>query len=394
MTPRVLVQKFGGTSVATPERRRQVMSHVRRAREEGFDVAIVVSAMGRRGDPYATDTLLDLLRADGPVELADHDLIFACGEAISAAVISHLLNRSGIPASGMTAAQAGVYTDEHHGEAEIESIDTRRLLDAMAAGRVPVVTGAQGIGSASGEFTTLGRGGSDTSGVAVGVALQAVKVEIFTDVTGVATVDPRLEPSAAIRRQVSYPAMYELARFGASVVHPRAIKTGWHGKTPIVVRSTFSDDPGTLIADLPDEEPIVGIATLSRLETIVLPATRRDDLRLQDLERVGVMSFHDAERQRLIVGAPPEQALTVRRALSDASMAEFADEARMCGWVSVVGERGVLPQARGVARAAMEELSIEWVADVIEGRRLTFVVPEEARAQAITAVHAKLFEPS
>jgi len=203
----ILVQKFGGTSVSSPDRRQQVAAQVRAAIAAGHQVAIVVSAMGRRGDPYATDTLLDLLRGDGgPVDPRDYDLIFTCGEAISVAVMAHTLKRAGVPAVGLTSAQARIFTDGHHVEADIETIDTTRLRALMAAGQVPVVTGGQGVARDSLDYTTLGRGGSDTSGVALGVALGARRVDIFTDVAGVAVVDPRLVPGARMLRRVSYGA--------------------------------------------------------------------------------------------------------------------------------------------------------------------------------------------
>ena len=176
----ILVQKFGGTSVSTAERRLQAVEHVRRARAEGYRVAIVVSAMGRRGDPYATDTLLDLLRCDGlPVDGRDYDLIFGCGEIVSAVMMAHLLKREGIPAAGLTGGQAGIYTDGNYCEAEIVEIDPARIRHYLDEGAVPVIAGCQGIVPHTGDVTTLGRGGSDTSSVAVGVALGAALVEIY-----------------------------------------------------------------------------------------------------------------------------------------------------------------------------------------------------------------------
>ena len=273
----ILVQKFGGTSVATVDSRRQVVEHIRRAREAGYRVAIVVSAIGRRGAPYATDTLLDLLRSDGgAVDPRDYDLIFVTGEIISVAIMSQTLKRAGIAAVGLTGGQAGLHTDGHYREAEIVGIDVARLRRHMAAGAVPVITGGQGIDPDSQDYTTLGRGASDTSGVAFGVALGAEKVEIFTDVEGVAAIDPRMVPGAHWLARVSFMAMYELARFGAKVLHPRAILAGWRARTPVVVRSTFSTAPGTIIADVADERPIVGLATLSPMDTAWLPANAVD----------------------------------------------------------------------------------------------------------------------
>jgi len=384
----VLVQKFGGTSVSTPERREQVVEHVRRARADGYRVAIVVSAMGRRGDPYATDTLLDLLRSDGgPVAPDDYDLMFTCGEAISVAVMSQALKRAGIPAAGLTAAQARIYSDGAHLEANVEQIDTTRLNALLADGTVPVITGGQAVARASLDFTTLGRGGSDTSGVAVGVALGACRVEIFTDVDGVATADPRLVPDARIRSRVSCDSMYELARFGAKVVHPRALATGRTGRTPIVVRSTFSHSPGTLIADVEDEGPLVGLAALPPMDTVVLPVGATDAAMRKGWERSRlVMSIVDAERGTVLVGAADDKAAELRDALREAGHDPTQRLGRCC-WLSVVGDAGALEEQhpRWMTRFAQEGLAVHAVER--SGRRVTYVVPEAARTRAAELLH-------
>ena len=313
---RILVQKFGGTSVATPERRGQVVAHVRKALAGGHRVALVVSAIGRRGDPYATDTLLDLLRADGgPVAPEDHDLIFACGEIISVAVMSQALKRAGIPAFGLTAAQAGIYTDGTHREANIEEIDTSRIRDLIAAGTVPVITGGQGVARPSLDFAALGRGGSDTSGVALGVALHAHRVDIFTDVDGVATADPRLVPGARILERISYAAMHELARFGAKVVHPRALLTGWTGRTPVVVRSTFSDAPGTFVGEVEDERELVGLSALPPMDTVALAAGSLSQATRAAWERSRqVMTVVDDGTGEILAGATDDNAAELHEA--------------------------------------------------------------------------------
>jgi aspartate kinase len=388
----ILVQKFGGTSVSTPERRRQAVAHVARARAEGQQVAIVVSAMGRKGEPYATDTLLDLLRSDGgPVDPADYDLIFACGEAISVAVMSQALKRAGIPAIGLTAAQARIFTDGHHVEADVREIDTSRLHSLMAADLVPVVTGGQGVAPGTLDFTTLGRGGSDTSGVALGAALHAHRVDIFTDVEGVAVADPRLVPGAPMMRRVSYAAMFELARFGARVVHPRALRTGWDTRTPIAVRSTFGDDPGTLVADVDDERPLVGIAHLAAMRTLVLSADCVDAPRLDEWERRRlILALADARTGHLVVGAPADKETELDRAIDEAGLTPLRRESA-CWWVSVVGHAGtVREQVPGwVARLEREE--IELVAHGVNGNRATFVVPEGAGASAARALYDDAF---
>ncbi len=385
----VLVQKFGGTSVSTPERRQQVVEHVRCARADGYQVAIVVSAMGRRGDPYATDTLLDLLRSDGgPVAPDDYDLIFACGEAISVAVMSQALKRAGIPATGLTAAQARIYSDGTHLEADVGQIDTTRLNGLLAEGTVPVVAGGQAVARPSLDFATLGRGGSDTSGVAVGVALGACRVEIFTDVDGVGSADPRLVANARLLARVSYEAMHELARFGAKVVHPRALAAGRIGRTPIVVRSTFSDAPGTLIADVEDERPLVGLAALPPMDTAVLPAGAVDQATRDGWERSRlVMSIVDSASGEIVVGAADDTTGGLCDALREARL-EPARSLGRCCWLSVVGQAAALGEhhPRWMTRFAQEGLAVH-AAEHAGRRRITYVVPEAARARAAGLLH-------
>jgi aspartate kinase len=386
--PRILVQKFGGTSVSTPERRQQVVAHVRRARADGYQVAIVVSAMGRRGDPYATDTLLDLLRSDGgPVAPDDYDLIFTCGEAISVAVMSQALKRAGIPAAGLTAAQARIYSDGTHLEANLEHIDTTRLHALLARGTVPVIAGGQAVAPATLDFTTLGRGGSDTSGVAVGVALGACRVEVFTDVDGVAIADPRLVANARILARVSYEAMHELARFGANVVHPRALAAGRAGPTPVVVRSTFSDAPGTLIGDVEDERPLVGLAALPPMDTVVLPAGAVAPATRDAWERSRlIMSIVDHERGEIVVGAADDKSGALRDALSEAALEPSRSLGRCC-WLSVVGEAGALGECHARWMTRFAEQGIEVHAHEFACRRATYVMPEAARTRAAELLH-------
>ena len=389
----ILVQKFGGTSFSTPERRQQVVEHVRRARAEGFHVAIVVSAMGRRGDPYATDTLLDLLRSDGgPVAPDDYNLIFTCGEAISVAVMSQALKRAGIPAVGLTAAQARIYSDGAHPEANVEQIDTTRLHALLADSTVPVITGGQAVERSTLDFTTLGRGGSDTSGVAVGVALGAYRVEIFTDVDGVASADPRLVPGARILARVSYEAMHELARFGAKVVHPRALAVGCAGRTPIVVRSTFSDVPGTLVSNVEDERPLVGLAALPPMDTLALPAGGADQTMRSGWERSRlVMSIVDSSGGEVMVGAADDKAAELREALREAAFGPARSLGRCC-WLSVVGEAGALGDyhPRWMTRFAQEGIAVH--ATELAGHRCTYVVPEKVRQSATMVVYETIAE--
>jgi aspartate kinase len=388
----VLVQKFGGTSVATVERRQQVVDAVRRARADGHAVAIVVSAMGRRGDPYATDTLLDLLRADGgPVDPRDYTLAFVTGEMIATAVMSQALKRAGIPAVGLTGAQARIYTDGHPTEAEIVEIDASRVRSHLERGEVPVVTGGQGISRDSFDYSTLGRGASDTSGVALGVALGASKVEIFTDVEGVAVTDPRIISDARWLTQVSYGRMYEMARFGAKVLHPRAVMTGWTGRTPIVVRSTFSTSPGTRIGEGEDDLPIVGITMLSPMETVAVPATAPAPGVRERWERQRVvMSLRDAASGTTMVGVSADRAGDLDAALDEAGIQAI----RRLGpraWVSLVGDTQALQQRLARTLRCLEKEGIETAAYEQTDRRFTCVIDADRLERAVQVLYQDTF---
>jgi aspartate kinase len=363
-----------------------VVEHVRRAREAGYAVAIVVSAIGRRGDPYATDTLLDLLRADGaPVKPADYTLIFVTGEIISAALISHTLNLAGVPACGLSGAQARIFTDGHPTEAEILDIDVSRMRRHLDRGEVPVVTGGQGIEAESLDFNTLGRGASDTSGVAVGVALRAERVDIFTDVDGVATADPRVVPGAATMDRISFERMHELARFGAKVVHPRAVKAAWRGGTPLVVRSTFSALPGTMISETADDSPFSGIAALRALTTVTVPdgSVNAQTLAAWERRRL-IMHLVDRRSGRLVLGCAEPQGLA--GALGEARITAGGEPA-LLSWVSVIGE-STFVAARAAADA--EVLARAGAPPRYEQSgnfRSTFLVNPTNEHEAVRALH-------
>ena len=187
---KIVVQKFGSSSVSTPEKREMIVRRVAEARENGYQVAVVVSAMGRNGDPYSTDTLKSLVLQEHPdVPLRELDLIMSCGEIISATVLAAALTNKGIISRVLTGPQAGFLTDGCYSEAEVIDCRPEKVHDSLAKGEVPVITGFQGADS-SGEINTLGRGGSDTSAVILGAALNAEMVEIYTDVSGIMTADP------------------------------------------------------------------------------------------------------------------------------------------------------------------------------------------------------------
>lgn len=244
---RITVQKYGGTSLSNREQRERVCDIIDKTINSGICVVAVVSAMGRRDDPYATDTLIQLVKNINPKPTErEMDIIMSCGEIISGVVLASQLNARGIPARFLTGEQAGIVTDGHFSNAHILYINPRNIVSCLEEGIVPVVAGFQGIGE-NGEWTTLGRGGSDTTASALGVALHAEVIDIFTDVDGVMTADPRIVDNARLLDAITYNEVCQLAREGAKVIHPRAIEIAMQSGIPLRVRSAFSDSAGTLI---------------------------------------------------------------------------------------------------------------------------------------------------
>jgi aspartate kinase len=253
----IVVQKFGGTSLADPARIRAVADRVESTRREGHDVVVVVSAMGQ-----TTDQLVSLAAevSDDPSP-REMDMLLSAGERISMALLAINLNSRGIPAVSYTGSQAGILTDSSHGSAKILDIRGTRVRDSLAAGRVVIVAGFQGVDPESKEITTLGRGGSDATAVALAAALGAHSVEIYTDVDGVFTADPRIVPDAKKLEEVPFDEMLELSAGGAGVLMSRAVEFGRRFDIPIQVRSSFHDGDGTWVRESPMEQAIVsGIA--------------------------------------------------------------------------------------------------------------------------------------
>ncbi|MFB4167441.1 aspartate kinase [Virgibacillus sp. JSM 102003] len=284
----VLVQKFGGTSVQTEENRNHVIKHIKNALINNYKIVVVVSALGRKPDPYATDTLLDLIgfpsNHNSDREL---DLLMSCGETIASVVLSNELQKNHISASALTGAQAGFITNEDHNRAKIKEVRTERILKEFEQHDVVVVAGFQGQTS-TGEITTIGRGGSDTTAAALGAALEAESIEIFTDVNGVMTADPRVVSSARPLDIVTYTEICNLAYQGAKVIHPRAVEIAMQSKIPMRVRSTYLQEEGTLVTasrlqeldrDIPDRL-ITGIAHISSISQIKVQ-TKEEAHRLQ-----------------------------------------------------------------------------------------------------------------
>lgn len=247
-----LVQKFGGTSLATPQLREQVAQKIIAAKHEGYTPVVVVSAIGRQGDPYATDTLLRFIGGvSAEVPLKELDNLMACGEIISGVTMVATLEKHGCQAVFLTGGQAGIITDENHTDAHIIEVNPKLIHKYAAEGTVVVVAGFQGQ-TENGLITTLGRGGSDTSASALGVAMNAEAIDIYTDVEGIMTADPRIVEDARVLDVITYNEICQLAHEGAKVIHPRAVEIAMQKNIPIRVKCAFSDAPGTLVTSSVD----------------------------------------------------------------------------------------------------------------------------------------------
>ncbi len=242
-----LVQKYGGTSVGDAEKIRRVARRIAATRAAGNQVAVVVSAMGD-----TTDRLIELAESiSSAPEPRELDLLLSTGELVSCTLLAMALRELGEQAISMSGAQAGVRTDTAHGRATIVSFDAERVRNELDAGRIVIVAGFQGINEEM-DVTTLGRGGSDTTAVALAAALGAARCEVYTDVDGIYTADPRVVPKARKLSEIGYEEMLELASYGAKM-HPRSIELGAWYKAPILVASSREDLPGTLIHDVETE---------------------------------------------------------------------------------------------------------------------------------------------
>ncbi|MDT7537580.1 MAG: aspartate kinase [Actinomycetota bacterium] len=254
----LVVQKYGGSSVSDAERIKRVAERIVATKKDGHDVCVVVSAMGD-----TTDELLELAQQVSPLPPGrELDMLLTAGERISMALLAMAIQSLGLSARSFTGSQAGVITDSSHGRARIIDVTPGRITEAIAKGHIAIVAGFQGVSQDTKDITTLGRGGSDTTAVALAAALGAEVCEIYSDVDGVYSADPRLVANARHQATVSYEEMLELAASGAKILHLRCVEYARRYNVPLVVRSSFSTNPGTLITgDVPVEQAIIsGVA--------------------------------------------------------------------------------------------------------------------------------------
>jgi aspartate kinase len=268
----LVVQKYGGSSVSDAERIKRVAERIVATKKDGHDVCVVVSAMGD-----TTDNLLDLAQQVSPLPPGrELDMLLTAGERISMALLAMAIQSLGLSARSFTGSQAGVITDSSHGRARIIDVTPGRITEAIGKGHIAIVAGFQGVSQDTKDITTLGRGGSDTTAVALAAALGAEVCEIYSDVDGVYSADPRIVSNARHQKTVSYEEMLELAASGAKILHLRCVEYARRYNVPLVVRSSFSTNPGTLITgEIPVEQAIIsGVAhdlTEARVTVVGVP---------------------------------------------------------------------------------------------------------------------------
>lgn len=390
---KLIVQKFGGTSVATPEAREQAAQRIIQAKKDGYAPVVVVSAMGRRGEPYATDTLIDMVRAiEKEVTARELDLLVSCGEIISTVVMAQTLQKLGYPAVALTGGQAGIQTDSNHGNAQIIHIDPQCIHNFAAEGKIVVVAGFQGM-CPDGSTTTLGRGGSDTSATALGAALQAEVVEIYTDVDGVMTVDPRLVPGAPVLNALTYREISEMANQGAKVIHPKAVEAAMKGQVPIKVKNTFSSADGTLIAGDAAERVITGLAHISNLVQIGVELTDGDSVSKTKVKVFKVLAEAKINID-LIRISPEEIHVTVAQELAEKAVKALQNEGFFphrhdgCAKVSIIGA-GMMEVPGVMAKAidSLDKAGVQVIQTSDSEITISFLIKEAELNQAIQALY-------
>ena len=394
----IIVQKFGGTSVATAEGRQRVADKVIEALNKGLSPVVVVSAMGRHPEPYATDSLLSLVGAYQPYQdKRELDLLMACGETISTVVMAHHLRSLGYQAEAFDAFHAGIRCTDVHGDGQVLRVVTDNLMASLRAGNVPVVTGFQGV---NGQLcvTTLGRGGSDTSAVVLGAALKAQVVEIYTDVDGVMTADPRVCDRAHILSQVSFEEMGELAGEGAKVVHPRAVDLGADHNVPVWVKNTFGNAYGTLLSPVPPPEAIEKTRVVTAVAHMLGLSQARIDFQgehiMEDRNRVmKSMSERGINLDLVNVCGPQMYFIFRTQYLSQAEEAlkelGFSSVLRNeCAKISLVGAgmRGT-PGVAYRAHRCLSEAGVEVFHSTDSNITISCLIPADKLRAAIEAVH-------
>lgn len=391
----IIIQKFGGTAVSTAQKREVAVARVMQTYQQGNEVVVVVSAMGRQGDPYATDTLLGLVQDDACISARDLDLLISCGEIIAAGVFAAALRKHHAKIAVFTGYQAGIITDEMHGNARVIDVQPARMQRLLQDGHIVVVAGFQGI-SQQNEITTLGRGGSDTTAVALGIALNAETVEIYTDVPGIMTADPRIVSEAKVLTVVDYQEMLQMTYEGARVLNSRAVELAMHNNVRLVVKSPSSSAHGTLISSTTLYEsrlqPVISVAHKNNLAQVMLYPEKKSS----ELDRwmfaalaeqgisVDLININPSCKMFAVLAADIER---VQMALANCCSGELKIRAG-CSKVSVVGVgmRGI-PGVMATFTQALHAAAVEILQTSDSHMTISCLIDSKHLAEAVNALH-------
>lgn len=375
----IIVQKYGGTSVDGRERLMAVATRVAGLRGEGFDVVVVVSARGE-----TTDALLEEARsiAAEPAQ-RELDMLMTAGERISMSLLAIALNSLGCPAVSFTGSQVGIITDTRHTNARILEVRPHRVVDELEKGNVVVVGGFQGV-STEKDVTTLGRGGSDTTAVALAAALGAERCEILTDVDAVHTADPATVRGARAIDEISYEDMAELARHGATVLKEEAVLFARRSGIAVHVANSHGSARGTIVLESPrSDEPIAGLSMTRELLALRAPGLSLSGLS-EELARPGV-------EVQMLTSAGPEARAVVKLGRGRIGDWPAGIETEPAAVVCVVGREAGKAETAAAAAAVLASLSCTLIASSSGGRSTLLAVPAGRAEEALAALHTRFF---
>lgn len=392
---RILVQKFGGTSVATEEARQRVIHIIKQAKNEYDGVIVVVSAMGRYGAPYATDTLLSLVNHETNFLMpSETDLLIHTGEIISSVVLSYMLKKEAIESVAMSGNDAGIISSDAHNKADVIKIQKEPIMNAINEGKVPIIAGFQGR-TVDYKVTTLGRGGSDTTAALLGEAFNACAVEIYTDVDGIMTADPKYCEDASFIEQISYSEVFQMADSGAKVIHKSAVEVAQRAGIPLIIKNTFSESKGTSILDLHQLDKVTTIKDkiitsiahrLNRIQFSV-KGQLNDDAFFKALAdsnvSIDIINIFPGYRVFTTEHTSEENALRVMEAFN----ADY-DLIRDCAKVTCIGEKMTgVPGVMSKIVHALQSENIEILQSADSLATIACLIHEKDLQKAIDALH-------